>query len=119
MLGADVTILQMPALLVRVEKYLLGFGSQVELGRLRYAVSKNDPLLDIASHSVNRQCISKWKKARRDGLVFTHQAKQDVLRRDDRRAVLQCLVASKENNAARAFGITFEHKISAQPFALL
>src|SRR5688572_23883993 len=109
----------MPALFVRVKKDFLSFRRQVQFGGLRYPVAKNDTLFDIPADCIDSKICSKGEEARRDGLVFAHQSEQDMLRRNGWRAILQCFVACEKNDPTRAFRIAFEHKITAQAFALL
>src|SRR5687768_4136642 len=108
----------MTAFFVGVEKDLLGFGSQMQFRRLGYSVSENDPLFDLTADGIDGKCVTKRQESRRYRLVFTHQPEQNMLRRNGGRSVLQCFVPGEENYSARAFGIAFEHKITAQAFTL-
>src|SRR5262249_54403596 len=64
---------------------------------------------DLAANGFDRDLRAR-KKPPRERFVFTHQAEQQMLRFDRRRAKLRSFVTSEENYPARFFSVAFEHR---------
>ena len=62
MLRPDMLALEVAAFLVRVKEDLLRLGCEMQLSGLRYAVTQHDPVLDLATHSVDRKRASEWQE---------------------------------------------------------
>src|SRR5258706_7580534 len=108
MFSPDVPVLQAVRFFVRVMKCSLGCGRQGQLDGSWNPFAQQGSAFDLSSDGFNGDLRAR-EKAAREGLVFAHQAEQEMLRLNCGRAELRRLVTRKEDHPSRFFSIAFEH----------
>ena len=87
MLGTNVPMLQPVAFFVGVGENVFGFRRQGQFYRSGNLLAQESSSLDLFADRLDRNLCAREKAARK-GLIFTHQAKQEVLRLDGRSSKL-------------------------------